>query len=164
MKLTMQETEEFLTLPEDAVIQVIVSEITDREVPGRDGKEGWTSLSFRFKILEVPSYLGDEFDALIGSTIFGSIGAKLTNHPDNKAKQWTEALLDMELESGFELETDMLVGRKARAVIGNYTKKDSTVVNHKVKGLLPIVPVSVGSSGTSTAAATPFSFSDAPPF
>ena len=156
----MQAAEEFLTLPEDAIVQVVVKEITDREVPGRDGKDGWTSLSFRFTILEVPSYLGDQYDSLIGSTIFGSVSAKLTSHPDNKLRQWIEALLDMELEPGFEFDTEMLVGRKARAVIGNYTKKDSTVVNHKVKGLLPLVPVSVGASGT---ASTP-SFLDEPPF
>lgn len=163
MKLTTQEAEEFLTLPEDTVIQVAVSEVTDRDVPPSNGREGWTSLSFRFKILEIPSHLGDKFDVLIGQTIFGSVGSKLTTHPDNKCRQWVEALLDIEVEGGFELDTDVLVGRKARAVIGNYTKKESTVVNHKVKGLLPLVPASVvGGSGTG-----PVGFAyggDEPPF
>jgi hypothetical protein len=140
MKLTLVEaaTVEFLTLPDEAIVQVIVDGIELRDVPGRDGKEGWQKLSFKFKILELPTALEEEYTSLIGSPIWGSIGARFTSHPDNKLRAWAEALLDIgELEPGFDLETEMLIGRKARAVIGTYEKRDKTR-QHQVVGLLPL--------------------------
>lgn len=139
MKLTMEETPEFLCLPEDALIQVSVADISDREVAGRDGKDGWTSLSFKFTVIGLPSHLEAEYGVLIGQPIFGSTSARLTTNPDNKLRKWVEALLDIgELDAGFELDTEMLIGRKARAQIGNYVKNGQTQKQHKVVGLLPL--------------------------
>lgn len=143
MKLTLEETGdgEFLTLPEDTIVIVeLAEEPEERDVPGRDGKEGWTKLSFRFRLVSLPTALDSEYGVLVGTTIFGSVGKRFTSHPDNKLRKWAEALLNIgELESGFELDLEMLVGRKARGVIGTYTKKDSTTLNHKIVGLLPLV-------------------------
>jgi hypothetical protein len=151
MKLTMTAAEEFLALPEDSLIQVSVHSVDVREVPGRDGKDGWTSLSFRFTIIDMPTALEPKYGSLIGGTIFGSVSAKLTTHPDNKLRKWTEALLGLgELDEGFELETEMFIGRKARAQVGNYTKTGSTQVQHKVIGLLPLETASVGGGGGSS--------------
>lgn len=144
-RFTLEETAggDFLTLPEETVIQVAVETVEEREVPGRDGNPGWTKLSFRFKVLELPTALEAEYGVLIGTPIFGSVSARFTSHPDNKLRQWSEALLNIgELDPGFELDTDMLIGRKARAVTNTYKKKDGTL-NHQVKGLLPLTPVSV---------------------
>jgi hypothetical protein len=168
MKFTVEEagsnSDGFLTLPDDAIIQVMVDSIEERHVPGKDGKEGWDKLNFRFKIVDLPDSLQGEFGVLVGSTIFGSVSARLTSHPDNKLRQWAEALLDLgELETGFELDTDMLVGRKARGVVGQWTRKADNSINHQIKGLLPLAPASVGSSGTSAAAVNLFG-DDEPPF
>jgi hypothetical protein len=143
MKFTMEETNsdfEFLTLPDDTIVQVSVDQIELREVPGSNGREGWQKLSFKFKILELPTKLEDEYAALIGSTIWGSVSARFTEHPDNKLRKWAEALLDIgELEPGFELETEMLIGRKARGVVSTYPKKDGGR-NHQIAGLLAANP------------------------
>lgn len=161
-KFTLEEANsDFLTLPEDAIVQVIVDSVEERHVPGKDGGSGWDKLNFRFKILELPTALEEEYSPLIGSTIFGSVSARLTSHPDNKLRQWAEALLDLgELEAGFELDTDMLVGRKARGVVGQWVRKSDQQVNHQIKGLLPLAPAAVGSSGSQ---AQSF-FDDEPPF
>lgn len=162
-KFTVEDTgdNDFLTLPEDAIVQVLVDSVEERHVPGRDGKEGWDKLNFRFKILELPTSLEEQYSPLIGSTIFGSVSARLTNHPDNKLRQWAEALLDVgELEAGFELDTDMLVGRKARGVVGQWVRKSDQQVNHQIKGLLALTPAAVGSSGSQ---AQSF-FDEEPPF
>lgn len=164
-KFTMEETgdgEGFLTLPADTIVPVVVDSIEERTVPGKDGGEGWKKLNFRFKILELPSQLEPEYSALVGSTIFGSVSARFTSHPDNKLRQWAEALLDLgDLEAGFELDTDMLVGRKARGVVSHWTRKSDNSLNHQIGGLLPMAPAAVGASGTSSAAAI---WGDEPPF
>lgn len=163
-KLILEESSSdgFLTLPEDAIIQVVVDSIEDRHVPGKDGGEGWDKLNFRFKILELPTALEQEYGVLIGSTIFGSVSKRFSTHPDNKLRQWAEALLDMDLtsEAGFELDTDMLVNRKARGVVGHWTRKSDQSVNHQIVGLLPVASAAVGASGTP---AQSF-FDDEPPF
>jgi hypothetical protein len=158
---TMEEAQsDFLTLPEDAILQVQVESVELRHVAGKDGKEGWDKLNFKFKILEMPTSLEGEFSALLGSVIFGSVSARLTTNPDNKLRQWSEALLDVgDLEAGFELDTDMLVGRKARGVVGNWVRKSDNSVNHQIKGLLPIAPAAIGSSGSMQDI-----FGDEPPF
>lgn len=161
-KFTLEETAggDFLTLPDDAIVQVIVDSTEVREATNKQG-ETWKKLNFRFKILDLPTSLEEEYGVLIGSTIFGSVSAKFTMHPDNKLRQWVEALLDMELDAGFELDTDMLVGRKARGVVGQWVRKTDNQVNHQIKGLLPLAPVAVGSSGSSAGANL---WGDEPPF
>lgn len=180
-KYTLEEAPEFAVLPVDAVIGVQCTEIKEVLVPGKDGKEGWMKLEFTFQIDSVPSQLGEEAVALEGSKIWGGVAARFTTHPDNKLRQWTEALLGMPLQEGFELDPDMLINRKARAVIGQYTKSSGSA-QHQVKGLLPLVqaaspaPVSAPASGDlvkdTLAAATAHaqqpvlaaSWSDEPPF
>lgn len=137
-KYTLEEAPEFAVLPVDAIIQVQCTEINEKHVPGKDGKDGWTKLEFTFQIDAVPSSLGDGAKALEGSKIWGSVPARFTTHPDNKLRQWTAGLLGMELNEGFELDTDVLLNRKARAVIGQYTKQNGSA-QHQVKGLLPLV-------------------------
>lgn len=161
-KFTLQEANNnFLTLPEDAIIQVLVESIEERTATNAKTGESWDKLNFKFKIVELPSSLEEEFGVLVGSTIFGSVAAKLTSHPDNKLRQWAEALLDLgDLGGGFELDTDMLVGRKARGVVGNWVRTSDGSVNHQIKGLLPLAAAAIGGSGS---AARSF-FDDEPPF
>lgn len=141
----MEEAQTFGVLPVDAILQVEVEEITEKFVEGKNGKDGWNKIEFKFLILDVPSALQDEFGSLIGTRIWGSVSARFTDHPDNKLRQWAEALLGVSVnEPGFELDTDILVNRKARAVVSQYTKRDGTAA-HQVAALLP-----AGSTAVST--------------
>lgn len=147
-RLTVEEVKDHGVLPEDTIIRVECERVTVRHVTGKNGSEGWDKLEFKFIIKELPSFLmsqglftQDEYDDLLGGPIWGSVGMKLTEHPDNKLRQWSEALLNMgDLNVGFELDTDMLEGRQARATIGHYNRKDGTKA-HQVAGLLPLAPI-----------------------
>jgi hypothetical protein len=137
---TLQENNDSVygVLPVDTIIEVEVEDVSQREVPGRDGKEGWTKLEFKFLIKSVPTALEDEYGSLVGSRIWGSVGARFTEHPDNKLRQWSEALLNLgSLTVGFELDTDMLIGRRARGQVGQYNKRDGSQ-QHQIIGLLPL--------------------------
>lgn len=132
----LEEAESFGVLPVDTIIQVEVAEITERPVPGKNGNPDWMKLEFKFRILGVPDNLSEHRN-LVGSHIWGNVSAKFTDHPDNKLRQWSESLLGVSVnQPGFELDTDILVGRKARAVISQYQRKDLTW-QHQVATLLP---------------------------
>lgn len=117
-KIVMEEYEEFPVLPQDSIITVKVDDISIKEMQGQRGP--WQKAEFKFKILGVPSA---EYDGLVGQTIWGSVPFRFTESPDNKLRQWVEAIFGMELSAGFELDTDLLIGRECRAVIANYDKK-----------------------------------------
>lgn len=137
-KYTMEVVPEFSTLPVDSIIQVTCTDIKEVQVAGKDGKEGWVKLEFTFVIDGVPSSIKEQCGDLIDSKIWGNVSAKFTTHPDNKLRQWTAALLGMSLNEGFELDTDVLINRKCRAVVGQYAKQNGSM-QHTVKGLLPLV-------------------------
>lgn len=116
--------QEFGVLPDDTIIGVTVDTVTVKDVERRDGSGSFQKLDFKFKIDSVPSALESEFGFMVGNPIWGNTGANLTSHPDNKLRQWAEALLNIgELPTGFELDTDNLEGLSARAIIGSYDKK-----------------------------------------
>lgn len=166
LKLEETADSDWAILPVDSIIDVEVEDISDREVPGRDGKEGWVKLEFKFLIKGVPTHLEAEYGSLVGSRIWGSVSKRLSTHPDNKLRQWAESLLNMgEFPTGFELDTDMLIGRRARAVIVQYKKRDGSF-NHQVGGLLPVATTPstpAGADPWSSAAPSP-TFTDEPPF
>lgn len=143
-RIKMEEQEEFLTLPGDSIINVKVEKAEVREVPGRKGN--WEKLELTFKVLGV-QVIGDgspveQYASVIGSRIWGGCGFRLTDHPDNKLRQWVEALLGMEIAVGFELDTDYLVGREARAITGLFEKRTNDprtgrpYQGHQVESLL----------------------------
>lgn len=124
-KIAMEHQEEYRTLPADSILNVKCTKIEINEQQGK--RSTWEKMDCTFKILGI-QVVGDgsdpsEFDTLIGREIYGGVGFKLTDHPDNKLRQWTEALLGMEIGPGFELDTDYLVGREARAITRVYDKR-----------------------------------------
>ena len=147
-KIVMEEYEEFPTLPADTIVSVKVDSIFIKELQGQRG--AWQKAEFTFKILGVPS---DQYAALIGQKIYGSVPFRFTESPDNKLRQWVEAIFGMELTAGFELDTDLLIGREARGIVANYDKKakDPRTGNpckgHQISDLLP-----KGGSGLAQAA------------
>lgn len=182
-KLEENTSSGYAVLPVDAVVTVQCEAINVRHVEGKDGKEGWDKLEFTFNIVGVPTALESEYGSLVGSKIWGSVPARFTEHPDNKLRQWSEALLNIgNLEVGFELDTELLVGRQARAIIGQYKKRTGDS-QHQVAGLLPAagggfaqqapavapaVQQAAASWGITPPAADPFAGwdngSDVPPF
>lgn len=145
-KTTLTEQEIFPTLPIDSIVHVKVDKVDVIELDGKNGK--WEKLNIGFKVLGI-QITGDgsdpaRFDSMIGTTIFGSVPFRLNNSPDNQLRQWVEALLGMELGLGFELDTDLLERREARAIIGQYESKKYTdpvtgkpQKKHQVAQLLP---------------------------
>lgn len=133
-KITLEEAPEFDVFPEETVLRVRVEENEIREFDGSNGK--WEKLNFKFKVVQV---FDPQYKHMEGIPIFGGVPFRLTDHEDNQLKQWVEALLGLdELGVGFELDTDDLVGREARAITGTYTKKGTTQVRHTVASLLPL--------------------------
>jgi len=132
-KITAKAGEDFLVLPKDAVITVRVKSTKVEPVPGKDGRDPWDKIDFTFEIVDVAN--PDHRDA-IGQTIFGGVGFKLTDHPDNRLRQWVEALLGIQVQEGFELDTDMLDNRTAKAIVDQYTKRNGSAA-HKVGALIP---------------------------
>lgn len=142
-KLTLEEVKDYEVLPDETLILVEVEKIEVRHVPGKNGGDGWDKLEFKCIIRDLPTALLTEegYQNLIGSPIWGSVAMKFTMHPDNKLRQWAEALMNMgELDAGFELDTDLLEGRQAKAVTGHYERKDGTK-RHQIDGLLPPGPL-----------------------
>jgi hypothetical protein len=124
-KIVLEESEVFLELPADSVAFVKVEDVAIKEVDGSKGP--WTKIEFKFKILDV-ILVGDgspreKYASVAGSHIWGSTAFRLTDNPENKLRQWAEALLNMELAPGFELDTDFLIGRQCRAVTSTYQKR-----------------------------------------
>jgi hypothetical protein len=158
VKLPVEAYVDYDVLPEDTIIGVQVADIRPKDVPARNGREGWTKLEFKFLIQDIPTDLlsrGDGFRELLGTHIWGSTGMRLTTHVDNRLRQWAEALLNIgTLDEGFELDTDLLIGRNARAVVSNYTKNNGSSA-HQVGALLPASSSVAGSNGAASAIPRP---------
>ncbi len=165
-KIVMEEWEEFPVLPDDSIIHTTIEKIEVRDVPGRDGKSGWQKLEFTFKIDGI-QVVGDgssmeKYESLVGSRIWGSVPARFNTSPENKLKQWVEAILGLAVDAGFELETDLLERRKVRAITSHYDKKTVNPTTgrpyrqHQVESLLQF--------GGASVAAAPAVFDEEPPF
>lgn len=131
--ITAEKGEDFTVLPEGTVITVKVEKTETRTVG--EGSNSWESLDFQFTIVGVSD---ERWSEAVGQTIWGGANARLTEHQDNKLRKWVKALLGIDVVEGFKLDTDVLVGRQARAVVENYTKGSgqNQMVRHKVGALL----------------------------
>jgi hypothetical protein len=146
-KLVVEEQLEYPTLPDDSIIHVKLESTEVRTVNGARGD--WTKLECTFKILgiqnvQAPGDHVDNYANLIGQRIYGSVPYRLTTSEENKLRIWSEALLGRELGLGFELDTDYLTGREARAVTSTYEKRNINPKTgqpfkaHQVATLLPM--------------------------
>lgn len=141
-KITLEEQPDFLTFPVDSILDLKIEECNVVTVNGRRGD--WQKVECKFKILGIQA-LGDgspveTFDSMLTQTIYGSVPFRFTDSAENKLRQWAEAIFNMELGLGFELDTDMFVGRRVRGLTSTYDKKlsDGAVVKrHQVESLLP---------------------------
>jgi hypothetical protein len=124
-KITL-EKDDFVLLPEDTVLDLRVVEV---DVVNRGG---YDKLEFKFLITGAP----DEFASrVVGTHIYGSTWYRFSMNPDNEMRQWVESLLGVELQEGFELDTELLEGRSARGVVEHYDGRYGT--RAKIGALLP---------------------------
>lgn len=146
-KLVMEEQKEYAVLPPDSILLLKVDEQTEKEVPGRDGRDPWTKLEIKFKVLGIIA-IGDgspveNYEDLIAGPIWGSVSLKFTEHPENKLRQWAEAILGVELGVGYELDTDIFVGRECKGITSVYDKRNIDPKTnrpfqaHQISALLP---------------------------
>lgn len=171
----LEETKTFDVLPSDTMIQVEVEDVTERWVEPSNGREGWMKLEFKFLIRGVPTAMQDQYGNLIGTRIWGSVAAKFTDHPNNKLRQWSEALLGATVNNpGFELDTDVLIGRSCRAATSQYKRRDGSdahqisdlyepVIGTAVPSVIPTAP-SAAPAVPQTPTVTAMTFDDEPPF
>lgn len=75
-----------------------------------------------------------------GWELEGDVPAFLNAAPENRFRQWVEAVLGNEVPVGFQVDTDALVGQMVRVVVGArpYTDKyNNDKIWNWVKDLLP---------------------------
>jgi len=147
-KLVAEEHKDYQLLPADSIVHLKVSDCEVREVERRGGSGGsWQKLEFTFTILGI-QLLGDgsdpaDYHEIVGTKIWGSAPFKLTDSDENKLKRWVEAILGVEVTTGFELDTDYLINRECRGTTTVYDKKTINHVtgkpyqNHQIQDLLP---------------------------
>lgn len=130
-----------LTLPEGRIFRATLTEMklhtfswTDYKDPDSPGipvqKEGST-LQWWWEIKS-----SDEFN---GRKVKGECGPRLSNHPNNRFRQWAEALLHREIPAGMAIDSDDLVGLTADiAVRHRADKKDPNRKFEEVDEVLPV--------------------------
>lgn len=144
-KIVLEEQPEFAVLPAETILDLVIEEANIKTLEGRNGP--WQKVEVKFKILGIQA-TGDgspveAYDSLVTQNIYGSVPFRLTDAAENKLRLWAEAIFQMELGAGFELDTDMFVRRQVRGVTSQYdskTKDPKTGVafkRHQVDALLP---------------------------
>ena len=144
--ITMEEQQEFAVAPDDSILLLKVDQVDVVEMSGARGP--WQKLNIKFKVLEVQA-VGDggpisAYDSLVGGPIFGNVPFRLTDSPENKLRQWVEAIFNMELTVGFVMDTDLLLNKTVRGITSTYrttrTIDPSTgqgYLRHQIESLLP---------------------------
>lgn len=182
-RITMEEQQEFVVFPVDSIVLL---KIEGSEIQTVDGKNGsWQKLNFSFKVMEVQA-MGDgspvsNADGAVGQRIWGSVPFKLTDSPENRLRQWAEAIFNLPLGVGFELDTDAFDGKLVRGITNQYEKRTTNPATgrpymaHQVNALLPYgagspPPVAAPAPEDPWATAAPSApaagsyFADEPPF
>lgn len=159
-KIALEEQEEILTFPVDSILELKIESAEVRTVQGRNGD--WQKVEMKFKILGIQA-IGDggpvePYENWITQNIYGSVPFKLTTSPENKLRIWAEAIFRQELGLGFELDTDMFIGRKVRGVTSQYEAKakdanGNPYKRHQVDMLLPFGSESAATSAAAAPAA-----------
>lgn len=113
MPSSTMEHEDQWKLPEDVPLPAELSSVKEESFPYKDknGKDQtFTKWTWEFQITD------GEF---AGLRAWGDTEPKLTNHPDNKVRQWAETLRGAEFEMGEGLDTDDLIGLPCIITVAN---------------------------------------------
>lgn len=120
-------------IPEDTIVKAKLLEISPREQKWNDKQTGEpksaTFLNWKWEII------GGEFDK---KWVWGSCDARLSNHPSNKFRNWSESLLNRQLPVGEPFDTDDLIGLTAEISITHRAdKKDPAKKYAEVDEVIP---------------------------
>ena len=81
------------------------------------------NLNFKFEVIDPEGTFDRRW-------VWGNCAAYLSDKPQNKLRQWTQGILDLDvLPDGFALNTDDFIGKQARIIVGAKTKDDGSVSN-----------------------------------
>lgn len=83
-----------------------------KEKPFKDERTGEPVKKFEFKF-KISS--DDEHDTQF---IWGEAGTRITDHPENRLRNWAEAILGTRLPVHYKFNTDDLVDRDCRIIVG----------------------------------------------
>lgn len=115
------EVEKSTQLPAGVLLKARLESFEVKEIPFTDRKTGeaksFNKIEWIFKIID------GEFQ---GKEVRGETSAYLTDHPENRFRNWAEALLNRSLDLGFVLdETDLQGGTALITVKYVEDRKDS---------------------------------------
>jgi len=139
VKYTLEHSDqpEFVSLPAESILHLKVDNIAEVVRQSRDGGT-FNRLRWTFTILGIQA-IGDgspvgKYEVLVGTKIYGSVSDQFSTHERNQLRRWTEAVLDMgPLREGFQLDTDLLIGRKCRGTTKVWTGTQIDTVTGKPK-------------------------------
>jgi hypothetical protein len=130
MKLVVEHVKPREPIPEDQILNAKVLAI--KGIKKKYGDEEEDRVEFRFRIT-TPGVWEDQ-------KISGDVPLNFNDGERNRLRQWSEILAGYEMPLGYELETDDLVGRDIRIVVGARFYKDRNgeeQVWNSVEDLLP---------------------------
>jgi hypothetical protein len=109
--LTLEDANWVGLIPDDEVLQARITGVKQNKKPftNDDGSEVWR-MEFSFVIEDTQS----PFD---GTRIWGDTPVTFNSHPDCKLRAWAQEILGLDMEPGFTLDTDQLVGLHCRVVV-----------------------------------------------
>lgn len=119
-------------LPADIPLPAVLNEVKEERKQGtsRAGKPyDFTQWTWEFQIAD------GEYQ---GIKVWADTDAAFTNHPENRVRQYAEALLGAELELGMGLDTDDLIGLPCEIVVANETYENA---KGETKYITPITQI-----------------------
>jgi hypothetical protein len=112
------------TLMTAEIVKISIEEKKYREEPNDPNSPFVKKLVWKF-VLQDPDGSHD------GDTIYGETGLKFNNHPDCKLKNWAQETMATEFPLKYRLDTDILLNKQVRVVIGHRTyEKDGQTKDH----------------------------------
>ena len=125
------ELEEGGLIEEDQILEAEVVSIEQKKMPFQNKETGADVFNLEFKFLiDEPDNPHD------GSNLWGKTGTKFTSHPDCKLKNWAQEILVADLEVGYVLDTDILIGHKCRVVVGIQRWEDKATSETRSKNIV----------------------------
>src|SRR4051812_860813 len=101
--LNLEESKGFDLLPEDTVIDVTISNIETSVWTDPATQEARKNLNWTFTINTPGEWQGKR--------IWGNTSLVFNTNPNCKLRNWVSSILNAPLDTGFQLDTDDLVGR-----------------------------------------------------
>lgn len=119
-------------LPKETLLPAALKSVTEETIPyvDKNGKDQvFTKWTWEFEIID---------GEYMGLHAWGESEPRLTNHPDNKVRQWGETLTGTEFDIGDGIDTDDLLGLTCCVVVDNVEHKKK---NGDISYLCPVIDV-----------------------